>query len=69
MFFLLFLKFFCQGLCKAKYEEQLSMATSIILISSITNAFRNRQRDLFCQVGISIDITKKLKNTCERAHF
>ena len=53
-------------MCKAKNEENISMASSIILNTSITNAFRSSHRDRFCKIDISIDITRKLENTCER---
>ena len=37
------------------------MATSVILNTSVTNAFRSIQRDLFCKIDINIKTTKKLK--------
>ena len=45
------------------------MATSIILNTFITNVFRISQGDLFCKIYISIDITRKLKNSYERVHL
>ena len=61
--------FFVKFCVKFKNQEHLSMATSMILNTSIINAFRSSQLDLFCKIDISIDILKKLKNTCKRVHF
>ena len=56
-------------MCKSKNEEHISMATSTIPNTSINNALRNSDQDLLCKIVISIDITKKLKNTRKRFHF
>ena len=61
--------FFVKVCVKVKNQEHLLMATSVILNTSITNAFRSSQLDLFCKIDISIDILKKFKNTCKRVHF